>query len=63
MDKLAPLIALSLLLAGCAQYDPASAVYEGVRNRNEALKSPTERAMSTPLPSYDIYRKEIDKTP
>lgn len=60
MGQFALLITV-LMLAGCAQYDPARAVFEGVKNHNEALKTPTERAMSTPPPSYDAYRKEREQ--
>lgn len=57
MGKFAYLITLAALLAGCSQYDPARAIYEGIKSRQEVLKTPNERAMSTPLPDYDSYRK------
>lgn len=53
-------IALLALLTGCAE-DPFRAVYDGVKNRNEALKTPSDRAMSSPAPSYDAYRKEREQ--
>jgi hypothetical protein len=57
MDQLTRLIVVILMLTGCSQYDPARAVYEGIKTRQETLKTPNERAMSTPLPDYDSYRK------
>lgn len=60
MDKFVYLIPL-WLLAGCSDYDPARAIYEGVKNRQEAIKTPNERAMSTPLPDYDSYRKARER--
>ena len=51
------LLALSalLLLAGCA--DPARNLYEGIKQSNDAKRTPMERAM-TPAPDYEQYRKD-----
>jgi hypothetical protein len=58
----AGLIALSLLLASCTSDRMTRGVYEGIQNRNEALKTPAEK-MSTPSsPAYPEYRKERDRT-
>jgi hypothetical protein len=44
-----------LLLAACS--DPSRNLYDGIKNNNDAKRSPSERAM-TPTPSYDEYKKE-----
>ena len=49
---------LGLLLTGCA--DPYQAIYEGIMNRNEAKRTPGERAFK-PAPSYDDYKKERER--
>jgi hypothetical protein len=49
------LLIASIFLSGCA--DPYRAMYEGVRNRNEATRSPSERAVK-PIPGYDEYQRE-----
>lgn len=53
------LIVLSalLILAGCA--DPAHNLYEGIKQSNDAKRTPMERA-TQPAPDYDQYRKERD---
>jgi hypothetical protein len=51
---LAPLLAC-LAMAGCD--DPARNLFEGIRNNNEAQRTPQEREMK-PAPSYDEYTKE-----
>jgi len=50
----------ALLLAACS--DPARNLYNGIKNNNDAKRSPTERAM-TPTPSYDEYKKEREGKP
>jgi hypothetical protein len=52
------LLGLLLVLAGCA--DPYRAMYEGIMNRNEAKRTPNERALK-PTPSYDEYKKERER--
>lgn len=50
---------LTILLAACAN-DPYRNVYENIKRRNEAMKSPIERVIS-PTPSYDAYKKERER--
>lgn len=52
-------VALSvlLLLAGCA--DPARNLYEGIKQGNDAKRTPQERA-TQPAPDYDSYRKSLE---
>ncbi len=45
----------ALLLVACS--DPPRNLYDGIKNNNDAKRSPNERAM-TPTPSYDEYKKE-----
>lgn len=52
----AALLAL-LLLAGCAGQDWSRNVYEGVRQRQEALADPADKPAPS-LPEYDHYRRE-----
>jgi len=44
-----------LAMVGCE--DPARNLFEGIRNNNEAQRTPQEREMR-PAPSYDEYTKE-----
>ncbi len=46
-----------LVLAGCA--DPARNLYEGIKQNNDAQRTPMERA-TQPAPSYDTYQRSID---
>jgi hypothetical protein len=46
-----------LLLAGCA--DPAHNLYEGIKQSNDAKRTPMERA-TQPAPDYDTYRKSLE---
>lgn len=48
-------IALLATVAGCA--DPAHNLYEGVRTRDDAMRSPVEKA-TQPSPPYEQYDKE-----
>lgn len=48
---------VALMLAGCA--DPARNLYEGIQQNNEIKRSPQEKA-TTPAPSYDHYKHEIE---
>lgn len=48
-----------LLLPGCA--DPVRNLYEGIRQSNEAKRTPMERAIN-PAPSYDDYKKERESS-
>jgi hypothetical protein len=50
----------ALSLTACA--DPARNLYDGIRNNNDAKKTPSERAM-TPTPTYDEYKKEREAKP
>lgn len=54
------IILTMLVLAGCGS-DPFRSFYEGIKNRNESLKKPGERAASPHIPSYDEYKKERDR--
>jgi len=45
-----------LLLAGCSD-NMNRAFYDGLKNKNDAGKSPNERAMTT-APNYGTYQKE-----
>jgi uncharacterized lipoprotein len=59
---IAGVMAICLLLASCSSDRMTRGVYEGIQNRNEALKTPAEK-MSTPSPpAYPEYRKERDRT-
>lgn len=49
-----------VILTGCAD-NPYRAIYEGIKQQQEAQKSPRERTLSTPLPSYDAYRDELER--
>ncbi|MBU0621641.1 MAG: hypothetical protein KJ795_07325 [Gammaproteobacteria bacterium] len=51
-------ILAALALTACA--DPARNLYDGIKANNDAKRSPNERAM-TPAPTYDQYKKEIEK--
>jgi len=44
-----------LATAGCE--DPARNLFEGIRNNNEAQRTPQEREMQ-PAPTYGEYTKE-----
>jgi hypothetical protein len=46
-----------LLLAGCA--DPAHNLYVGIRQSNDAKRTPQDRAMQ-PAPDHDSYRKSLE---
>jgi formaldehyde-activating enzyme involved in methanogenesis len=59
MKRIVVLMA-ALLLAACS--DPARNLYDGIKNNNDAKRSPSERAM-TPTPSYDEYKKEREGKP
>lgn len=48
-----------ILVAGCSS-NVNRAFYEGIKNQNEAYKTPNERAMN-PTPSFDTYSKESEK--
>ncbi|MGV8933266.1 MAG: hypothetical protein ACOH1I_01490 [Gallionellaceae bacterium] len=50
-----------VLMAGCSS-NTKRAFYEGIKNQNEAYKTPAERAMN-PSPSFDTYTKEKGKLP
>ena len=50
-----------VLLAGCSS-NAKRAFYDGIKNQNEAYKTPAERALN-PSPSYDAYSKEKAKLP
>lgn len=47
-----------LMLVGCA--DPARNLYEGIKANNDAKRTPNEQAV-TPTPSYDTYKKELER--
>ncbi len=53
---------LSLVLLAACTGDPYQGVYEGIKNNNDAKKTPAERATS-PTPSYDKYKKEREGQP
>ena len=53
-------LVVCLALAACTS-DPFRGIYEAIKNRNEALKTPAERAASSPTPSYDAYKKERER--
>jgi len=46
-----------LLLSGCA--DPARNLYEGIKQREDAKRTPMERA-TQPAPDYDSYQKTLN---
>ncbi len=50
-----------ILMAGCSS-NANRAFYDGIKNQNEAYKTPAERALN-PSPSYDAYSKEKGKLP
>jgi formaldehyde-activating enzyme involved in methanogenesis len=52
-----PLLILLTVLLVAACSDPSRNLYDGIKNNNDAKRSPSERAM-TPTPSYDEYKKE-----
>jgi len=54
------IILTMLTLAGCGS-NPFRGFYEGIKNRNESLKKPEERATLPHTPSYDEYKKELDR--
>ena len=53
-------VLVCLAFAACTS-DPFQGIYEAIKNRNEALKTPAERATSPPTPSYDAYKKERER--
>lgn len=53
--RLLMLLPCLLTLGACA--DPARNLYEGVKARNEAQRTPFERA-ARPAPDYDTYQRE-----
>lgn len=54
--RCAGLLAL-LMLAGCA--DPAHNLYEGIRQSNDAKRTPMERA-TQPTPDHDSYLRSLE---
>ncbi len=50
------LLTLIFMLSACSDVWHQR-LYEGIRMRNDGLKTPEERAMS-PSPSYGTYKKE-----
>lgn len=54
------LILLIPVLAACTS-DPYQRVYENINRRNEALKTPSERASSPHIPSYKEYKRERER--
>jgi hypothetical protein len=60
MSKLNCIICLATLLAAACTTDPYRGLYDGIKNSNDAKRSPSERAVS-PAPSYDSYKKERDR--
>jgi hypothetical protein len=46
-----------LLLSGLSACISYQAIYEGIKNNNEAKRTPNERAVN-PAPTYDQYKKE-----
>ena len=55
-------LALLATLSLMACSDPYRNLYDGIKNNNDAKRSPNERAM-TPTPSYDEYKKEREAKP
>ncbi|GAB1234886.1 hypothetical protein [Ferrigenium sp. UT5] len=51
------LILSALLLTACA--NPARNLYEGIKQSNDAKRTPMERA-TQPTPDYDAYRKSLE---
>jgi len=59
--KLAAVFILPLLLSGCADQRPLSAiVYDSLQNR-EKIVHPGDDPIPPPTTSYDTYRKEREK--
>jgi len=46
-----------LLFSGLSACTSYQAIYEGIKNNNDAQRTPNERA-TNPSPSYDQYKKE-----
>ena len=42
----------------CTSEQATRGVYEGIQNRNEALKTPAEKAVTPPAPSYPDYEAQ-----
>ncbi len=59
MTRTILIFATALSLAACGS-DPFRDIYEGIKSRNDAQRTPTERAVS-PTPTYDEYRKEREQ--
>jgi hypothetical protein len=57
---LAYLFAVSLCIGNvsCSSERAAQGVYEGIQNRNEILKTPTEKMSSPTPPTYPEYQEE-----
>ena len=55
MSRTGLALLLAMLLAACD--DPYRSLYDGIKNRNDAKRTPVERANS-PMPSYDQYKRE-----
>lgn len=52
------MIILGILLCGCTTQEISRNVYDGVKNRNEALRSTPLELRGPPAPSYDDYERE-----
>jgi hypothetical protein len=50
-------VSVVLLIAGCA--DPARNLYAGIKQSNDAQRTPLERA-TQPTPDYNAYRKALE---
>ena len=55
--KAVMIIAL-VFACGCSTDRATQNVYEGIQNRNEALKTPQEKASEPPPQSYPDYERE-----
>lgn len=51
------LVLVVVLLTGCA--DPARNLYEGIKQSNDAKRTPVERA-TQPTPDYDTYQETLN---
>lgn len=49
---------LGLVLTGCAGTDWSRNLYEGIRQQQEAVPSPTTTQPATHNPDYEQYRRE-----
>ena len=57
MLRLFKILALIFIVSAMPACTSSQAIYEGIKNNNDAQRSPNERAIN-PAPSYEQYKRE-----